>query len=305
MSSHQNNKYNTMKVYDIISEASPAPIIKSLDDILKLAPEKLAKLKPEVLEFWGKKAADADNFKAMEKIADAMGPDKRSWWQKVAPKWLGGKDTPAEVLAAQALRNAAHAGKSADIVKLAATLGLTNEVIKYWTRSGELDQKLQAKSITPEDYKKQLEKLRGEFIIGVMMPWAAMWVLRYPAQLLKIVPGTMSLVGFKNAAEVTRILAKPAAATALIAWFSTDAGKKWVADLFGEAFIGSLGRIPEMTGEIMQVLKAAIQVTAYNTTGVDLGLPPEFKAKKDAEQNGGGSGKYIDVFKGTGREGGL
>jgi len=274
-----------------------ATSIKSLDDIVKMAPEKLAKVPKDALEPWGKAAADAKNYKAMDKIANVLGKDTRTVYQKIAPNLIGGKSIAPEVLAAQALKSSSLAGKSADVVKLAATLELTQETVKYWGRSSDLDKKLAAGEITQEEYNKQLQQLRGQFIVGVVAPWATMAILKYPAKLLKIVPGAMKLVGFPNAAEVISILAKRGAQVALLAWFGSDAGKKWLTDLVGESFIGALGDIPAMAGQVYDVLQAGAQVA----TGV--GLPADFKPSSD--EVGGGQGKYIDPFKGTSREGGL
>jgi len=276
--------------------------ITSLDDIVKMTPEQLAKLasKPagvEALKALGKEATDAQNYKAMDKIANVLGKDTRNLYQKVAPNLIGGKTIAPEVLAAQALKNSSLAGKSADVVKLAATLELTQETVKYWGRSSDLDKKLAAGEITQEEYNSQLQQLRGQFIVGVVAPWATMAILKYPAKLLKIVPGAMKMVGFSNAAEITSILAKRGAQLALLGWFGSDTGKKWLTDLVGGSFIGALGDIPAMAGQVYDVLQAGTQVA----TGV--GLPADFKPSSD--EVGGGQGKYIDPFKGTSREGGL
>jgi hypothetical protein len=233
----------------------------------------------------------------MDKIANVLGKDTRTVYQKIAPNLIGGKTIAPEVLAAQALKNSSLAGKSADVVKLAATLELTQETVKYWSRSSDLDKKLAAGAITQEEYNSQLQQLRGQFIVGVVAPWATMAILKYPAKLLKIVPGAMKMVGFSNAAEITSILAKRGAQLALLGWFGSDTGKKWLTDLVGESFIGALGDIPAMAGQVYDVLKAGTSVA----TGV--GLPADFKPSSD--EVGGGQGKYIDPFKGTSREGGL
>jgi hypothetical protein len=320
-----------MKVHDIISEATPglgtaikagvnafkaartgAPAvaqaattavkkatatgIKSLDDIVKMAPEKLAKIPKDTLEPWGKAAADAKNYKAMDKIANVLGKDTRNLYQKVAPNLIGGKTIAPEVLAGQALKNSSLAGKSGDVVKLATTLGLATETYTYWRDSSELDNKLAA-GMPQEEYNKQLQELRGKFITGVIAPWAAMTILKYPAKLLKIVPGTMKLVGFPNAAEITSILAKRGSQLALLAWFNGLDGKEWLNNLMGGTLFGTLGNIPKMAGEITTALSAAARVA----TGI--GLPKEFEPS--STEIGGGKNGYIDPFKGTDREGGI
>ena len=320
-----------MKVHDIISEANPisalktaiaayksaragapavaqaattavkkatATSIKSLDDIVKMDPDKLAKVPKDALEPWSKAATDAKNYKAMDKIANVLGKDTRTVYQKIAPNLIGGKTIAPEVLAAQALKSTALAGKSSDVVKLAATLELTQESVKYWSRSSDLDKKLAAGEITQEEYNKQLQELRGQFMTGVIAPWAAMAILKYPAKLLKIVPGTMKIAGFSNAAEITSILAKRGAQLALLGWFGSDTGKKWLNDLMGGTLFGALGNIPVMAGEIYDALKAGAQVA----TGI--GLPQGFTPTTGTDV-GGGKGGYIDPFKGTDREGGL
>jgi hypothetical protein len=270
--------------------------ITSLDDIVKMTPEKLAKIPKDALEPWGKAAADAQNYKAMDKIANVLGKDTRTLYQKVAPNLIGGKTIAPEVLAGQALKNSSLAGKSGDVVKLATTLGLATETYTYWRDSSELDKKLAA-GMPQEEYNKQLQELRGKFITGVIAPWAAMTILKYPAKLLKIVPGTMKLVGFPNAAEITSILAKRGSQLALLAWFNGLDGKEWLNNLMGGTLFGTLGNIPKMAGEITTALSAAARVA----TGI--GLPKEFEPS--STEIGGGKNGYIDPFKGTDREGGI
>jgi len=275
--------------------------ITSLDDIVKMTPEQLAKLasKPagvEALKALGKEATDAQNYKAMDKIANVLGKDTRNLYQKVAPNLIGGKTIAPEVLAGQALKNSSLAGKSGDVVKLATTLGLATETYTYWRDSSELDKKLAA-GMPQEEYNKQLQELRGKFITGVIAPWAAMTILKYPAKLLKIVPGTMKLVGFPNAAEITSILAKRGSQLALLAWFNGFDGKEWLNNLMGGALFGTLGNIPKMAGEITTALSAGARVA----TGI--GLPKGFEPS--STEIGGGSSGYIDVTKGTARSGGL
>ena len=270
--------------------------ITSLDDIVKMTPEKLAKIPKDALEPWGKAAADAQNYKAMDKIANVLGKDTRTLYQKVAPNLIGGKTIAPEVLAGQALKNSSLAGKSGDVVKLATTLGLATETYTYWRDSSELDKKLAA-GMPQEEYNKQLQELRGKFITGVIAPWAAMTILKYPAKLLKIVPGTMKLVGFPNAAEITSILAKRGSQLALLAWFNGFDGKEWLNNLMSGTLFGTLGNIPKMAGEITTALSAGARVA----TGI--GLPKGFEPS--STEIGGGKGGYGDPFKGTDREGGI
>ena len=286
-----------MKVHDIISEATPPGLgtaFKAGVDAFKAARSGA----PAVAKAAPKAAKNASKVaKAVASTADDAVKDTRTAYQKFAPTWLGGAKASPEVLAAQALKTSKFADKAGDVVKLATAIELSQETLKYWSRSSDLDKKLAAGEITQEEYNKQLQQLRGQFIAGVVAPWAAMAILKYPAKLLKIVPGAMKIVGFPNAAEIVSILAKRGAQVALIAWFGTDAGKKWLTDLVGESFIGALGDIPAMAGEVYDVLKAGASVA----TGI--GLPAGFTPSSD--EVGGGQGKYIDPFKGTSREGGL
>lgn len=284
-----------MKVHDIISEATPGlgTAFKAGVDAFKAVRSGA----PAVAKNTAKVAGKAKGKIApVVQAADDAAKDTRTAYQKLAPTLLGGAKASPEVLAAQALKTSKFADKAGDVVKLAATLELTQETVKYWSRSSELDKQLAA-GMPQEEYNKQLQQLRGQFIVGVVAPWATMAILKYPAKLLKIVPGAMKIVGFPNAAEVISILAKRGAQVALIAWFGSDAGKKWLTDLVGESFIGALGDIPAMAGQVYDVLQAGAQVA----TGV--GLPADFKPSSD--EVGGGQGKYIDPFKGTSREGGL
>ena len=287
-----------MKVQDIISEATPPGLgtaIKAGVNAFKAARSG----EPAVAKAIPKAAKNASKVaKAVVSTADDAVKDTRTAYQKFAPTWLGGAKASPEVLAAQALKTSKFADKAGDVVKLAAALELTQESLKYWSRSSDLDKQLAAGKITQEEYNKQLQELRGQFMTGVIAPWAAMAILKYPAKLLKVVPGAMKIVGFSNAAEVISILAKRGAQVALIAWFGTDAGKKWLNDLMGGTLFGALGNIPVMAGEIYDVLKPMAQVA----TGI--GLPQGFTPSTGTDVNGG-KGHYIDPFKGTDREGGL
>jgi hypothetical protein len=157
-----------MKIYDIISEAVPpgvgtainavkavakapkvpkAPKLKTLDDIVKMDAAELTKFASDrkgaaELTALGKEATDAMNYKAMDKIANALGKDTRNWYQKIAPNLIGGKTIDPNVLAAQALNNTALRGKASDAVNLAIAAGLLQEAVKYWSRSSELDKQL-------------------------------------------------------------------------------------------------------------------------------------------------------------------
>ena len=320
-----------MKVHDIISEAIPgvgtainavkaarsgAPAvaaakaatkaaaaakaagekIQSLDDILKMTPEELAKIEKKYLMPWVKPATDAMDYKAMDKIANALGKDTRNLYQKIAPNLIGGKTIEPEVLVGQALKTTALAGKSSDVVNLVIAMGLTKEIYTYWSRSSELDKQLAA-GMSQAEYNKQLRALRGQLMTGTIVPWTAMAVLKTPTLILKIVSKLMKIVKMPNALEVISILTSRGAQLALLTWFGTDTGKNWLNDLVGGTIFGTLGRIPEMAGELYDALKIGAMVT----TGI--GLPKGF-VPADTEIGGGKRG-YIDPFKGTGREGGL
>ena len=320
-----------MKVHDIISEAIPgvgtainavkaarsgAPAvaaakaatkaaaaakaagekIQSLDDILKMTPEELAKIEKKYLMPYVKKATDAMDYKAMDKIANALGKDPRNLYQQIAPNLIGGKTIAPEVLAGQALKTTALAGKSSDVVNIVIAMGLTKEIYTYWSRSSELDKQLAA-GMSQAEYNKQLRALRGQLMTGTIVPWTAMAVLKTPTLILKIVSKLMKIVKMPNALEVISILTSRGAQLALLTWFGTDTGKNWLNDLVGGTIFGTLGRIPEMAGELYDALKIGAMVT----TGI--GLPKGFVPA--STEIGGGSGGYIDAAKGTSREGGL
>ena len=322
-----------MKVHDIISEAIPgvgtainavkaarsgAPAVAAakaatkaaadakaagekiqsggLDYILKMPPEELAKIEKKYLMTWVKPDTDAMDYKAMDKIANALGKDPRNLYQQIAPNLIGGKTIAPEVLAGQALKTTALAGKSSDVVNLVIAMGLTKEIYTYWSRSSELDKQLAA-GMSQAEYNKQLRALRGQLMTGTIVPWTAMSVVKTPLLILKLVPQAMKIVKMPNALEVTSILAGRGAQLALLTWFGTDTGKNWLNDLVGGTIFGTLGRIPEMAGELYDALKIATMVT----TGI--GLPKGF-VPADTEIGGGKRG-YIDAAKGTSREGGL
>jgi hypothetical protein len=287
---------STPAVAQSVAKKATSTGIKSLDDIVKMTPEKLAKVDKVELERWGKAADDAKDYKAMDKIAKVLGKDTRTAYQKVAPNLIGGKTIAPEVLAGQALKNSSLAGKAGDVVKLATLMGISKEIYTYWSDSSKLDEKLAA-GMSQEEYNKQLQELRGKFITGVIAPWAAMGLLKFPAMILKVVPGAMRIVGFPNAAEITSILAKRGSQLALITWLNGLDGKEWLNNLMGGTLFGTMGNIANMAGEISTALSAGARVA----TGV--GLPKGFEPS--STEIGGNKSGYIDPFKGTDRAGGI
>lgn len=314
-----------MKIYDIISEAVPPGVgtainavkavakgakgakdipdipKKTLDDILRMDAAELTKFASDrkgaaELTALGKEATDAMNYKAMDKIADALPKDTRNWYQKIAPNLIGGKTIDPNVLAAQALKNTSLRGKASDVVNLTIAAGLLQEAVKYWDRSSELDKQLAA-GMSQEEYNKQLQQLRGQFMLGTIVPWAGVAVLGTPGVLIRFIPAAMTLFKMPNAGQITLTLTKTSGQLALLGFLARDDGKKWLNDLAGGTIFGTLGNIAKMAGEI----STALYATARVATGI--ALPDKYEPR--STELGGGSGGRIDLTKDSGRSGGL
>lgn len=143
------------------------------------------------------------------------------------------------------------------IVKLATTLNIMQEAAFYYVRAGELDDQLAAGEISPQEHQAQITALRGKFIFGVVGPKIA-YMIAKPARMIgNMIPGTMKIVGFKNAAEFTKIVSSTAAKTALTAFFATDKGKEAVNNFFGGYITGFFEMAAESAAAIFNVAKAA------------------------------------------------
>jgi hypothetical protein len=89
----------------------------------------------------------------------------------------------------------------------------------------------------------------------------------------------------------------------MLAWFSTEAGKKWLTDTFGTLITG-VGTIPEIAGDVFQFGKAAVQVATGNIpAGVQTSTNGGDSVSTDIMNTTGGGAN--DPFKGTSRAGGI
>jgi len=207
--------------------------------------------------------------------------------------------------AAKAATKSARAAKAAELVanhygsqfmKMLYTLDIAKEVILYNVKVNRLNK-------DDPNYQEQLRNLRGQFIVAVLAPKVTMWIANklLLTQILKFLPWALHKTGAHGGAAIIRQLNTKGIEAALLVWFSTEAGKKWLTDTFGTLITG-VGTIPEIAGDVFQFGKAAIQVATGN-------IP----ANAQTSTNGGSSTDIMntggnnanDPFKGTSRAGGI
>lgn len=211
--------------------------------------------------------------------------------------------------ATKAAAKSAKAAKAAELVashygaqtmKLFYALDIVKEIITYYLKSNALDK-------NAPDYQEKLTNLRGQFIVAVLGPKVAMWIGNklLLTKIFKFLPWVLHKSGAHGAAAVVRQLSYKGAEAALLAWWSTDAGKKWLTDTFGSLITG-VGSIPEIANNVFQFGKAAVQVatgTAPASANLSKDSPADPNDPMSIMGKAAGSGAFADPFKGTSRAG--
>lgn len=218
--------------------------------------------------------------------------------------------TRSGAAATKAAGKSARAANAAELVashygsqtmKLFYALDIVKEIINYNIKVRALDKKA-------PDYEEKLRTLRGQFIVAVLGPKVAMWVGNkiMLTKIFKFLPWILHKFGAPGAAAITRQLSYKGAEAALLAWWSTDAGKKWLTDTFGSMITG-VGTIPEIAGDVFGAAKAVAQVATGTGNAAVLNKQ---KADAPADANDPMSvmgkavgGAFADPFKGTSRAG--
>jgi hypothetical protein len=115
------------------------------------------------------------------------------------------------------------------LANLGITIATTASVLY-----GTYDYLMSRWALDPKDpnYEEQLAKLNGEFIMGLIMPKVVGAIGKIGS---KTIAKMIQATGFPIAAEVSRRWLGHVARVgevAAMAWFRTDAGKKWFAETF-------------------------------------------------------------------------
>jgi hypothetical protein len=224
--------------------------------------------------------------------------------------------TRSGAAAAKAATKSARAAKAAEMVashygsqtmKLLYAVDIVKEVISYNLKVSSLDK-------NAPDYQEQLRTLRGQFIVAVLGPKVAMWVGNklLLTKIFKFLPWMLHKFGAPGAAAITRQLSYKGAEAALLLWWTTDAGKKWLTDTFG-AMITGVGTIPEIAGSVLGAAKAVAQVATGTGNAAELnkqraagepGSEPAVDPNDPMSIMGKAvGGTFADPFKGTSRAG--
>lgn len=220
--------------------------------------------------------------------------------------------TRSGAAATKAASKSARAAKAAELVaahygsqtmKLFYALDIVKEIISYNIKVRTLDK-------TATDYEEKLRTLRGQFIVAVLGPKVAMWVGNklLLTKIFKFLPWILHKFGAPGAAAITRQLSYKGAEAALLVWWSTDAGKKWLTDTFG-AMITGVGTIPEISGSVFGAAKAVAQVATGTGNAAVLnkqkadGTVPADETDPMSVMGKAVGGAFADPFKGTSRAG--
>jgi len=218
--------------------------------------------------------------------------------------------TRSGAAATKAASKSARAAQAAELVashygsqtmKLFYALDIVKEIINYNIKVSELDKKA-------PDYEEKLRTLRGQFIVAVLGPKVVMWAGNkiMLTKIFKFLPWILHKFKAPGAAAITRQLSYKGAEAALLLWWTTDAGKKWLTDTFGSMITG-VGTIPEIAGDVFGAAKAVAQV-ATGTGNAAVLNKQKADAPADANDPMGTMGKavggaFADPFKGTSRAG--
>lgn len=98
-------------------------------------------------------------------------------------------------------------------------------------------------------------------------------------KIASILPGIIKILGFKNAAIITKSLGNAAFQTALISFFMLPAGREWLTNTFGK-LIGVLGEIPDLGISLMQGIGNIAQ-GGYNMVTNNPSEKPDAGSKQD------------------------
>jgi len=119
-------------------------------------------------------------------------------------------------------------------------------------------------------YDAAMKQLAGVCIAQWIAPKVANLVASMTGakKIASILPGIMKILGFKNAAVITKSLGNAAFQTALIGFFMSPAGRQWLTNTFGK-LIGVLGEIPDLGLSLMQGVGNIAQGGYNMATGKD------------------------------------
>ena len=295
-------KYNTMKVYQIVSEAGILSALRTGYNAFRGARTAAPAVANTVRRTAAGRTAAA---RTAARAADDAPPV--SYWEREAARLANRTAGREAALAAGSLRATVLASNADDVVRFMYAAGIAKEAIVYWAKSEEIENN---NNLSPEEKQQAIRKLRGEFILTVIAPKIGAWTISKVAFPLKIIPWLTRISGSPNAAAVMKHLSKRGTEAALIAWFAAGGGKDWLNDTMGFLVTG-VGSAPELIGKVYDVTKAATQVATgnlppgYKPSGdaVDLNDPASVMNKVGDMMGGGSSGNYVDPFKGTGRGG--
>ena len=166
-----------------------------------------------------------------------------TWWNKIGfsknstvGKWR--IDSMKKAIIRQGEKNHQAAIVNNMQAATAAQEKLANLGVSFATTAsllyGTYDYLMSRWALDPKDpnYEEQLAKLNGEFIMGLIMPKVVGAIGKVGS---KTIAKMIQATGFPRAAEVSRRWLGHVARVgevAAMAWFRTDAGKKWFAETF-------------------------------------------------------------------------
>jgi hypothetical protein len=134
-------------------------------------------------------------------------------------------------------------------------------------------------------YDAAMKQLGGICIAQWIAPKVANLVASVTGakKIASVLPGIMKLLGFKNAAVITKSLGNAAFQTALISFFMLPAGREWLTNTFGK-LIGVLGEIPDLGLALMKGVGDIAQGGYNMATGKDQLPGPQADAGSKQDQ---------------------
>jgi hypothetical protein len=196
-------------------------------------------------------------------------------------------------------------------LQFANLLYIGDSIYDYYTAKAILDEKLKNGSLSKDDYEKELTELRGQLITGFLVPKIAGGITRLTAgNATNLTSWIIKTAGFpKQAIMLTALkdLTIKGGQAAMLAFFSTDAGRQWLSDTVGFLVTG-VGNIGDLAASYLDYAKAGYQVaTGTAPTGASgggtgqSGTPAPSSDPTDVMTRAIGGGAFADPFKGTTR----
>ena len=148
---HQDNKYNTMKIHQIVSEADPISALRTGWNAYRAA----RNAAPAVANATRRAATTAATGGRAVANAAADTASSASWWEREAVRIAGQVSGNEVALARGALKSAVLASKADDIIKFMYTADMIKEATVYWYKATQIEKDPSKSPEQKEEAKRQ------------------------------------------------------------------------------------------------------------------------------------------------------